>query len=49
VVTGGALLLTQRARATEATRRTTMRWALVAGFAGLALISLSVFLVAGDV
>lgn len=49
LVTGGVLLLTQRAPEAETTRTTTLRWALVAGLAGLALLSLAVFLVSGIV
>ncbi len=49
LVTGGALLLIRRARGAEATRQATLRWALIAGFAGLALLSVSVFLVSGIV
>lgn len=46
VVTAVTLVL-QRAKKPEVARRTTMRWALVVGCVGVALISLSIFLVAG--
>nr|WP_300147330.1 hypothetical protein [Propionicimonas sp.] len=43
-IAGVAVLMTQRAGA----RPTTMRWALGVGAAGLALVGLSIFLVAGS-